>query len=145
MGEGFGSEPREVKDNESWEKSEEWKRGGVEMGRENDKRGEKIQVPRFHLSKKWRDREACGGKGEESGRSHEGGMGDWKEMVWERCEKKIVALRCAGVNSHGIWSGDMGLEGERTDGESTRKIWKMSVRAGLGDAGLYAAGRIKDG
>lgn len=42
-------------------------------------------------------------------------------------------------------SWDMGLEGARTDGKSTRKIWKIGVRAGLGDAELYAAGRIKDG
>jgi len=58
-------------------------------------------------------------------------MGNRKEKVREGLGKEGVALRCVGMGSNGIWSGDMGLKGEEADRKNTGEVSEVANGGGL--------------
>lgn len=54
-------------------------------------------------------------------------MGYWEKKIWKRVGKKVVALRQADMNGDGIWSGDLGVEGDGRTGKKGRKIFEVVI------------------
>lgn len=55
-----------------------------------------------------------------------------------------MAVRQIGVDSDGIWSGDLRMGGKRGDIESKRKIPKIVVRNRKEDARIFGEKRVTE-
>ncbi|KMQ88849.1 surface antigen [Lasius niger] len=51
-----------------------------------------------------------------------------------------MVVRCVSMVRGGVWSGDMGVEGEEEDRKVAGEVLKMGDGSGMGDSGVYGEG-----
>lgn len=62
------------------------------MKRKEDRDGKEISILRVHTKKRWEIRSASKRKGKESGSSNGADVGNREKEIWDKLEKKDVAI-----------------------------------------------------